>query len=109
MFLAHITRFGILRSALLLLGMMLALLAPEPQTRTVTEWPLIIPTLIAPALIPLVVMAILLDMMMSAIFSSGADKIEEKHRYRNIIIINAIVVAIIIFRWLTFFTTLGPA
>lgn len=102
-----LTHFGALRSALMLCGIFLALLAPDAQVRTVLEWPLIIPTLIAPSLAPLVLMAILLDMIMSAIFSAGTDDAAQKRCYRKIIIIDAAVAAIVIFRWLPFFMALA--
>ena len=105
----RVNHLGVLRNALLLFGIVLALLAPETQQRTVLAWPAVMSTLIAPALAPLVFMVIFLDTMMVAIFSAGTDSATQKRRYRKIIIINAAVAILVVFRWLPFFMALGRA
>ena len=99
--------FGFLRLGLLTMAIAVALSAPEPHARTVLEWPLIVPTLIAPAVTPIVLVVLLLDLMMVKIMASGSPDESEKRRFRRIMAVNFIVVLLIIWQWLPFFLTLG--
>lgn len=99
-------QFGALRIGLAAATVVLLVVVPEPRAPTVLEWPDVVPTLIAPALAPLVLMVLMLDLMMSRIFSSGADT-AEKRRLKKITFLNLALAIALVVRWLPFFLALG--
>ena len=98
--------FGLLRTGLAALALILIVVAPEPRAPTVLEWPEIVPSLIAPATAPLVMMALLLDLLMARLFSADADD-DERKRLKHIMWLNAGLIASLVVRWLPFFMALG--
>ncbi|MGU9977225.1 MAG: hypothetical protein ACNYNY_00815 [Candidatus Oxydemutatoraceae bacterium WSBS_2016_MAG_OTU14] len=99
--------FGLLRISLWTLGILLVILAPEPGVPTTLEWPLIVPTLIAPAAVPLVFMVIIFDALMAKIFLSSTPSAQSKQRYKKIIFINLFIALTVIVAWFGFFASLN--
>ena len=62
--LSHAASLGGLRLLLFVLAVSAALAAPDPGARTVIAWPLVVPTLIAPAIAPIIFVIVLLDLVM---------------------------------------------
>lgn len=65
-----------------------------------------VPTLIVPAIIPILFFVLLLDVLMSAVFMIDAVA-EERSRFRFIILIDMISVILIVALWLPYFRSLG--
>jgi hypothetical protein len=96
---------GVLRVALACVTLTAVVLATPPGTEAVyTGWDFV-PTVLLPVLAPLILMVLLLDTMMSAIFMIEKE-IEERRRYRRIMIANLSLVILLIVRWLPFFMAL---
>ena len=98
---------GGLRLLLFALAAGVVVVAPEPEMRTVITWPLIVPTLIAPAVAPLVFVVVLLDLMMAKIMSSGVADKSQQVRARRVMFIDVIVAGILAYAYLPFFLALG--
>ena len=97
---------GLLRICLLGLGIVDTLLGPEPGTYAVTEGLEVIPTLIAPAAAPIIMMVILFDVLMSKIRASDAGG-EESKKFKRIMWTELLVVAFMAAGWLPYFLTIG--
>ena len=103
----RIANFGVLRSLLIALAILAIVLAPEPQIRTVIAWPLIVPTLFAPAIAPLVLMVILFDLVMAKVMLSGEKDVKKRRHARQVMLVDAIAIAAILYAYLPFFLALG--
>ena len=104
-----VTRFmaqlGVLRVALLIAAVTTMVLAPPPATAGVyTGWAFV-PTVLVPVLAPLILMVLLLDTMMGAIFMIDKDIAERRH-YRMIIVTHLLMVVALVVRWLPYFLSL---
>lgn len=98
-------RLGVLRVALLVGALSTMVLAPSPATAgEYTGWAFV-PTVLAPVLAPLILMVLLLDTMMSAIFMIDKE-IAERRRYQMIIVIHLLFVVALVVRWLPYFLAL---
>lgn len=98
-------RLGVLRVALLIGAVTTMVLAPPPATAGVyTGWAFV-PTVLVPVLVPLILMVLLLDTMMSAIFMIDKD-IAERRRYRMIIVTHLLLVLALVVRWSPYFLAL---
>ncbi|MEM7304380.1 MAG: hypothetical protein AAF372_02510 [Pseudomonadota bacterium] len=97
---------GFLRISLLLLGIIDVLLRPEPGTYAAREGIEIIPTLIAPAAAPILIMVILFDALMSKVRASDTQG-EESKKFRHIMYAELAVVAFMILGWLPYFLAIG--
>ena len=97
---------GFLRICLLLLGIIDVFLSPEPGSSVVKEGIQTIPTLVAPAAAPIIIMVILFDALMSKIRSSDSQG-EESKKYRRIMWTELAVVAFMIIGWLPYFLAIG--
>ena len=104
---SYIITFGRLRVLLFTLALLAALFAPEPQARTVIEWPQIVPTLIAPSVAPLVLMVLLLDLLMTKVMTADEQDTGKKQRARRIMMVNVLVAAVLVFAYMPFFLALG--
>ncbi len=104
-----VTRFmaqlGVLRVGLLCSALSTMVLAPPPATAGVYMGWAFVPTVLAPVLAPLIMLVLLLDTMMSAIFMIDKD-IAERRRYRMIIATHLVCVAALVARWLPYFLAL---
>ena len=97
---------GFLRICLLALGIIDVFFSPSPGTTAAREGIEIIPTLIAPAAAPIIIMVILFDALMSKIRSSDAEG-EESKKYKHIMWTELAVVAFMIIGWLPYFLEIG--
>ena len=103
---AYIVDFGILRVLLILLAIVLMTLRPWAEAEVIHgEWSMI-PTLIAPALVPIVFMGLWLDVIMCFVFKSDKTGAVRK-MYKIAIATDVTTVLVLLLVWLTFFTNLG--
>lgn len=96
---------GILR--LCLLGAVVVTLAmiPAPGTRAIySGWPLVT-TVLIPVLAPMLFMVLLLDALMARVFLVDAEG-PARRRFRTVILINLIVAALLLLRWLPYYAAL---
>lgn len=101
-----INDLGFLRICLLLLGIFDTLLAPEPGTYAAKQGIEVIPTLVAPAAGPIIMMVILFDALMSKIRASDSTG-EERRKFRTIMWAELAVVAFMVIGWLPYFLAIG--
>jgi len=99
-----IKHLGILRIALLTTAILLGLFATEPGTAAARSGWEMLPTLIVPAMMPLVFMLLLFDIMMCRIRMSE-DDVREK--FANISYIEIAVALFLLLMWLPFFLAIG--
>lgn len=103
----HYTQqLGAMRVVLAVCTLLVIVLAPAAGTRASAEGWAFVPTLLVPVLAPLILMLLLLDALMGAVFMS--DKVgEERLRYRNVVRFNLILAALLFLYWLPYFLALG--
>lgn len=66
----------------------------------------IVPTLVIPAIVPIVFFVLLLDILMSGVFM--VDKTgQERSRFKFIALMDAVFVVLIVTLWLPYFRSLG--
>ncbi len=97
---------GLLRGLLVLGALGVLLLRPVPGTPAAYAGWELLPTLVAPVAAPLVIMTLLLDAMMSAIFmadSQGAPR----QRYRHLLAIDLAFALALALWWWPYYATLG--
>ena len=97
---------GFLRISLLSLAILDTLIAPEPGTYAIKQGLEVIPTLVAPAAAPIIMMVILFDALMSKIRASDATG-EDRNKFRTIMWTELAVVAFMFFGWLPYFLAIG--
>jgi len=95
---------GILRLILLAAAILLGLFATEPGTAAARSGWEMIPTLIAPAMTPLVFMVLLFDIMMCRIRMSDG---ETRKKFATISYIEIATALFLMLMWLPFFLTIG--
>lgn len=105
MFSKFIWRVGVLRAMLAAVTVLLILAAPFAGGETQLSGWAMMPTLIAPALVPILFFVFPLDMTMSAVYMSGKSA-EHKPRYRFIIAMDIVLLLLLILAWLPFFRAL---
>ena len=93
---------GALRLGLTTLVVVSLFAVPPPHTPAELFWPEIIPTLIAPAVAPLLFMVVALDLMMSRVMAAGEDE-ETRRRMRFISWWNLALIAALLALWAPFF------
>lgn len=101
-----IKSLGFLRLCLLGLAVIDILLRPEPGSSAAHAGIEIIPTLIAPAVAPILLMVILFDALMSKIRASDTQG-EEKTTFTQIMLIELAMVIILVIAWFPYFIALG--
>ena len=97
---------GFLRISLLSLGILNSLIRPEPGTPIIHEGLAVIPTLVAPAAAPIIIMVILFDALMSKIRASDSSG-EESKKFKTIMWIELAVVAFMVMAWLPYYMAIG--
>ena len=97
---------GFLRLALIGLALINILLRPAPETAVARSGIEIIPTLIAPAAAPILLMVILFEALMSKIRASDATG-EESRKFSRIMWVEIATAAIMAIAWLPYFIALG--
>ncbi len=104
----HIVDFGILRILLIMLAIVLMVLRFWADAEvSYGDWNMI-PTLIAPALVPIVFMGLWLDVIMCFVFKSDKTGAARK-KYKIAIATDVTTVLTMLLVWLTFFTNLGSS
>lgn len=98
-------QLGVLRVALACVALVAVVLATSPGTEAVYSGWDFVPTVLMPVFAPLILMGLLLDTMMSAIFMIEKE-VDERRRYRKIMITNLSLVVLLLVRWLPFFMAL---
>ena len=101
-----IKSLGFLRLSLLGLAILNILLRPEPGTAVAHSGMEIIPTLIAPATAPILLMVILFDALMSKVRASDAQG-EEETTFTRIMLVELVMVIILVVAWFPYFIALG--
>ena len=101
-----IHNLGFLRISLLLLGILDTLIAPEPGTYAIKHGIEALPTLVAPAAAPIIMMVILFDALMSKIRASDSTG-EESKKFKTIMWVELAVVAFMVAGWLPYFLAIG--
>ena len=109
MFRRLVTRIGVLRALLASLTIFLIAMAPFAGGQTQLSGWAMVPTLIVPAIVPMLLFVLPLDMTMSGIYQSSKP-VDQKPRYKFIILMDAVLLAALILAWLPFFYDLlrGP-
>ncbi len=97
---------GFLRIALLGLGIIDAFLSPKPGSSIIHEGYQVIPTLVAPAAAPIIIMVILFDVLMSKIRASDTIG-EQSKKFKTIMWTELGVVAFMIAAWAPYFMAIG--
>ncbi|MDW3095690.1 MAG: hypothetical protein R8G33_08460 [Gammaproteobacteria bacterium] len=97
---------GFLRISLLALGLINALLSPKPGTAISHTGFEVIPTLVAPASAPIIIMVILFDALMSKIRASDSTG-EESKKFKTIMWTELGVVAFMVMAWLPYYLAIG--
>ena len=99
-------QLGAMRVALGICALIVIVLAPDAGTRATAEGWAFVPTLLMPVLAPLILLLLLLDALMGAVFMT--DKAgDERLRYRNVVRFNLIMAALLFLYWLPYFLALG--
>ena len=97
--------FGVLRLLLIATALVLMLLAPEPGSDAARSGWELIPTLIAPAMVPLVFMLLMFDLMMCRIRMH-----DDEHTRKNFRVISHTELAtalLLLLVWIPFFLAIG--
>tara|TARA_R110002049_G_scaffold252264_2_gene427358 strand:- start:94163 stop:94480 length:318 start_codon:yes stop_codon:yes gene_type:complete len=97
---------GFLRISLLALGIINAFLSPKPGTPISHGGYEVIPTLVAPAAAPIIIMVILFDALMSKIRASDSTG-EESKKFKTIMWTELAVVAFMVMAWLPYYLAIG--
>jgi hypothetical protein len=101
-----ITRVGPLRLMLQVLAVIFVFLAlAVGETVHYNGWKML-PTLIVPALIPIIFFGMLLELLMSTVFLIDAEEPEKKSRFKLIVKTDLLIVAGLILFWIPVFAKL---
>lgn len=96
---------GVLRWLLIAGAAVFILAAPGPGTRAVREGWAVIPTLVLPAVAPILFMVLLLDALMSSVFAfdrRGAERV----RYRRMALLQLALAVALVIAWYPFFRSI---
>ncbi len=106
MLVRYVKKVGVLRALLALLAVAAVIGSRFTGDRAVYSGPEMIPTLIVPAVAPIVFFVLLLDMLMGSVFmidKSGA----ERARFRFIVGADLVLAAAVLLSWLPYFVSLN--
>jgi hypothetical protein len=102
----YVKTLGAQRVVLTVLVLLVVLSAPVAYNSDTTyEGWMVLPTIIAPALSPILFFLLLLDMLMSKVFMSQHDDAGKK-RFRFILISHTVTLAVLLVSWLPFLLAL---
>lgn len=101
-----LARYGVLRSALAVAGVLLIVFAvPVGVMPVYSGWPFV-PTVLVPVLAPLIFMLLLLDALMGRVLMSDLQGAERARR-RNAVTINLLLAVGLLLRWVPYYLALG--
>ena len=100
---AMIRQIGLLRLMLYTAGVIVIILLPEPGSQTSAEWPMILTTVVVPALAPMIFMVILFDLVVSRVVNKGKDNPIPP---ANFFWVGLAIAVIILLRWLPYLLSL---
>lgn len=103
---SYFTSLGLLRQLLIGMAIICLFVRPEPGSRIELEGLQVMPTLITPASVPILIMVILFDALMSKIRASDSEG-EERIRFKKILRVELATVLILFLAWLPFFMAIG--
>lgn len=103
---SYFTSLGLLRQLLIGMAVICLIVRPKPGTSVILEGLQVIPTLVTPAAVPILIMVILFDSLMSKIRASDAEG-EERIRFQKILRVELATTAILFLAWLPFFMAIG--
>lgn len=98
-------QMGVLRVVLIALAIFDMLASPPPGTAVVYSGWAMVTTLILPVLAPILLQVLLLDALMGRVLMSSS-KGAERARYRRIVTVNLLTVAVLVLWWLPYFLKL---
>jgi hypothetical protein len=102
MFKAYLKTLGAQRVGLTVLVLLVVLSAPLAYTSETTyEGWMVLPTIIAPSLSPILFFLLCLDMLMSKVFMSQHDETGKK-RFRVILLSHTVTLIVLLAAWLPF-------
>ena len=93
---------GPLRVMLSCAAIILIVLRPAPGTEAIFEGWAVFPTLLFPALSPIIFMVLMLDALMSTVYLN-AQQGEEKRRLKRAQLTNLVVAVSLLFFWFPYF------
>ncbi|ACL71752.1 conserved hypothetical protein [Thioalkalivibrio sulfidiphilus HL-EbGr7] len=91
---------GPLRIAMAMLSLLTIILMPSPGTEVVYEGWAIMPTVVAPAVAPILVAVYLLDILMSFVFSRSPGENTKRRHFHFIILSDALFVSLLLAVWI---------
>lgn len=97
---AVVSRIGPLRFMLQSLAFIFIILSQFVGTKSAYSGWEILPTLVVPALIPIIFFSMLLELLMSTVFMIDAEDAAKKARFRTIIKIDVLLVAGLLLFWI---------
>jgi hypothetical protein len=99
-------RIGALRAMLAALTLAVVAFAPFAQGEVSYSGWAMVPTLIVPAISPIVFFVLLLDLLMARVFMGSTDE-AGRRRYRTVAWMDVALVVLLVLAWVPFFMTLG--
>ena len=97
---------GLLRALLYIAALVVIILLPSAGVQVDVEWPLILTTVVVPALAPIIFMVILFDLVMSRVIKKGSGG-DQPVLLPNIFWIGLGLALIILLRWLPYLLSLS--
>jgi hypothetical protein len=101
----YIQELRLLRIVMICFTLVLAILSRFAGDEVIYSGWKIIPTLIAPALVPILFFVIWLDVLMSWVFRIDALQ-EEKRRFGRVIAVDLVLVVVLVSSWFGYFNQL---
>lgn len=102
----YFRQLGVLRTALLIGSVLVMLMAPDGDTRTIYEGMGFVETVVVPTLAPLFLVGLLLDALMSRVWMSDSTP-DEVARLRVIIRSELLVALVLVIAYAPFFMSIA--
>ncbi|MDH5648693.1 MAG: hypothetical protein OEY67_03475 [Gammaproteobacteria bacterium] len=101
-----VSRIGVLRAVLAFVAISIVVMSQFTGDRAVYEGWRMVPTLIVPAIVPIVFFVLLLDMLMSGVFMADAEG-EGKKKFKFIIMMDLVFVLGVATLWFPYFYSIA--